>query len=345
MHGVNISKKFEPDQKEFTELYEATKSSRTLAKHYHVSHKTILSYAHKLGIDTSYQPILSENDIADIISKYNLVSSSVLAKQYGCSSSRISQIWMKAWLKGKETRMYTLGKPDYFSCIDSPAKAYFLGFISADGCIHHPKQKKQDIIRITIHVKDVKILELFKSAIQTDKPIHTIKQYASLEISSQQMSNDLKSLGLSYQKTYNNSIAIVSKELMPHFIRGYLDGDGSITNQRNKSLSDIRVSFSGYKSNMDQLQNYLSSMNILTEFIQDKRCYTNGDINPFGALTFTNRLNKYSFLKLIYSNCDNLYLDRKYQIAQDFLQYIEHSSNIRDRQIIIYYQYAVRSLC
>lgn len=48
---------------------------------------------------------------------------------------------------------------DYFKIIDSPKKAYWLGFICADGCIYKNGGK------LTLMVKDKEICDKFKSDI------------------------------------------------------------------------------------------------------------------------------------------------------------------------------------
>jgi hypothetical protein len=50
---------------------------------------------------------------------------------------------------------------DYFEIIDTPEKAYFLGFIFADGClIDNPKEYRYKL-NIKIHSKDEDILKKF----------------------------------------------------------------------------------------------------------------------------------------------------------------------------------------
>jgi len=52
----------------------------------------------------------------------------------------------------------------YFECVDTEYKAYFLGFISADGCVRQ-RTKKCKLLSININKKDIDILEKFKVAI------------------------------------------------------------------------------------------------------------------------------------------------------------------------------------
>jgi len=51
---------------------------------------------------------------------------------------------------------------NYFNKIDSYNKAYLLGFIAADGAIVQNKGFNTKTLTITIHAKDIAILELLK---------------------------------------------------------------------------------------------------------------------------------------------------------------------------------------
>lgn len=241
-----------------------------------------------------------------------------------------------------ECTIYTI--KNYFEKIDTSDKAYFLGFIGSDGCIYTPKIKnKQKIIKITIQKEDIKILHLFNSVLESNKPISESKnKYVSLEISSDKLANDLHKLGLDSNKTYNNTIAIVDNEYMPHLIRGYFDGDGSI--HYNEELSKSGISIAGYKRNMNKIISYLDGRNIFTTFAMDKRKYNSPTDDSFGCISFPNKTSEYCFLKLIYENCGIYYMDRKYDLAQKFINRIETSKNIRDKQIVAYYNNAVQKL-
>jgi len=65
---------------------------------------------------------------------------------------------------------------DYFEIIDTAEKAYFLGFIFADGClIDNPKEYRYKL-NIKINNKDEKILERFISLLDSDVEIWRSKK-------------------------------------------------------------------------------------------------------------------------------------------------------------------------
>ena len=274
----------------------------------------------------------------EICSKYSTHTSSQLAKEYDVAQSKVTNIWTKYGLKGKKRQIYSLNE-EYFDVIDDSNKAYFLGFICADGCLFKNKNK-QDVLRITIHRQDEYILEEFLKLIQTNKPIYrTSGKYSTIEIVSDKIVKSLNKIGIFPNKTYGNTIPNISEQFELDFIRGYIDGDGHIT---PKTGENMRVAISGYESNMLKIASMLENRNILSSFMVDKRKeYKNGS---FGELAFSNKLECYCLLKLLYQNELTLKLYRKYKNAIDFIEHIENSNKKSDKEMLIYYKYAVQKV-
>lgn len=341
-NGIDLNHKFNPDVNDFVALADEHKGIEFLANYYNRDRATIIRFGDKLGLNLRKERLLNDKQIQEIIDKYDHYSSTVLSKEYGVSIGRISQIWAKAGLKGKDARVYTIKNENIFKTIDNES-AYLLGFIGADGCLYkYPDgDKRQDVLSIIIQRQDRKILELFQEKIQTNKPISESKnKYVSLQISSNIISEDLRNLNISYRKTYENTIANIPNEYMPHLIRGYFDGDGSIKVDNNM-ISNTHINISGYYKNLIKIQKYLETRNIFGEIITDNRKYQHNEENPFGLLILANKTNQYCFLKLIYNECGDYYMDRKKEYADQLITYIENSDNTRDKQIVIYYNNAV----
>lgn len=124
---------------------------------------------------------------------------------------------------------------NYFNKIDTQNKAYFLGLLYADGNVSSQK----NCFSLGLSGKDAFILKKLKKEIKTKKNIHVIKSknknhqnHYRLDINSLQIKNDLIKLGcipvkskiLEFPSSY-----MVPDEFISHFIRGYFDGDGSIS--------------------------------------------------------------------------------------------------------------------
>lgn len=125
----------------------------------------------------------------------------------------------------------------FFDVIDTEEKAYWLGFLAADGYV----TTKGNYVGLSLDVKDGDHLEKFAKAIGSTYPIATYQatgygkgEYCRLIISSDQMRNSLIKHGIVEHKSlvlqYPN---LVPYNLEHHFIRGYFDGDGSLAKNGN----------------------------------------------------------------------------------------------------------------
>lgn len=129
-------------------------------------------------------------------------------------------------------RVFTLDE-HYFDKIDSEEKAYFLGYLFADG--HNSITK--GTIRLRLAEKDESILVKFKSIINCGVPLkrkivkiktHTVNE-VGLYLYSIHMCRILESYGMTQQKSFTLEFPKkVKKKWLGHFIRGYFDGDGSV---------------------------------------------------------------------------------------------------------------------
>lgn len=123
---------------------------------------------------------------------------------------------------------------EYFSKIDTEEKAYWLGFISADGFIN----SKSERWGVTLSADDKNHLEKLKESLDSTHPVNIFavnkeKGYYSsrLHICSKQMKNDLISNGVLENKTEYMKFPSeeqVPQSLIRHYMRGYFDGDGSV---------------------------------------------------------------------------------------------------------------------
>jgi deoxyuridine 5'-triphosphate nucleotidohydrolase len=126
--------------------------------------------------------------------------------------------------------------PDFFfSDIENEFKAYILGFIASDGYVNLSG------FSISIHERDIDIIKNIRNVICEDVPIMRVKKdMVQITYNSQQMSRDIcKHLSISPGKKSNTVVFPnhLSDELKWHFIRGYFDGDGSVTSIYSKKNS------------------------------------------------------------------------------------------------------------
>lgn len=118
-----------------------------------------------------------------------------------------------------------------FDNIDSPEKAYWLGFIIADGYLNDNKH----MVRIKLGDKDKHHLEKFIEFIQGDlsmlkSEIHntTGKQEWYVSMYSKEVCQALKKLRVEQAKSSKEHIPPISAQYYRDLIRGLWDGDGFI---------------------------------------------------------------------------------------------------------------------
>lgn len=200
---------------------------------------------------------------------------------------------------------------EFFKTIDTENKAYFLGILYADGYIHD----KRKTISLSLQEDDVDILIKLKNAIETNKPLQYIKKEEGIKnqfrlvITRASIYNDIKKWGL-YQ---NKSLTITPKyitnlndELLRHFLRGYYDGDGSITYYKVRNTVNSTVSIACTIEFYSFFSDFIyKKLNIKT--IKGKRFKDNS--NCYDLRICGNR-RVIKFLSFIYKD-SNIFMDRK----------------------------------
>lgn len=204
---------------------------------------------------------------------------------------------------------------DYFEKIDTPQKAYWLGFICADGYIG------KDYCRVSILTKDLEILEKFKRDIKSGHKISeiiqhdkrtgkTYKEY-SIQVTNKKFARHLEKHGITPNKTDVLGFPDDLEESMyPYFIAGLFDGDGCVC--KIKNTNGIRCNLISTKEILDKIDDIL-----LAKY----------GVVPCKHLKVSkNKENVYKqywykssevFLNYIYSGDKEIYLARKYDVFKE----------------------------
>lgn len=180
-----------------------------------------------------------------------------------------------------------------FESIDSEEKAYWLGFLWADGNI------SEYAIFLELQDSDRHHLEKFRKFLQNEYQNFDITKgnCIRLRANSKKVIEDLKYLGFGL-KDNRVSIPTIKPDLIRHFIRGYFDGDGHI---RIKNNLFEGVDISGRSEFIDNLNKYLNFKRCENHSSNSKRIYSNKE----GGLEFFN---------FVYKDA-TIYLERKYSCA------------------------------
>lgn len=178
-----------------------------------------------------------------------------ILKKWGISERHYKNIVLKFGGKMRKFKRYNFNE-DYFESIDTEDKAYFLGFIVADGCIF----SKDNCIRII--QKETYILEKFKDYIEFDGDIFTRKdeKISYITITSIKTKNDLKNLGIHPNKTMDVKYPNIPERLQNHFMRGVFDGDGCISLRTDKRDDTQRGQFNICSGSYDFIKEYYDKL-------------------------------------------------------------------------------------
>lgn len=159
-----------------------------------------------------------------------------IANQLNCSESYVNKKLRSLNITKRSNSIYRRRSwnENFFSVIDTEEKAYWLGFLYADGCVHD-KSNGQKLISLA--VKDKEVIEKFIKALEGDFEVKQYNDVYGIYLTSKIMFNDLSKLGCVPRKSLILTFPIINKKLIHHFIRGYFDGDGTvfICNPKNKN--------------------------------------------------------------------------------------------------------------
>jgi hypothetical protein len=203
----------------------------------------------------------------------------------------------------------------------SPEMTYVLGFIGADGNICH--SGRAHALHIACDDRDV--IEKIKLILSYEGPIYQKprdngKISYSLRICDQIIFADLERLGITERKSLTFTPPKIPKHLIRHFIRGYFDGDGSVS-LRNPHHYKSRLVVNFYtasKPMSEFLYQQLGTIlkNSLKGKVLIRLTYQK---NPFYRINLGHK-SSIKLFNYMYKNV-NLFMERKYKKFIEGLNY------------------------
>lgn len=245
--------------------------------------------------------------------KYNKLNNNELSKKYNINSRVLGHYFnIHGLFEHKIRKNKILKNNSYFSTIDNYEKAYWLGFIYADGYVSN------NSISISLSIKDIDVLYKFAKCLEIDKnniilfkDNHYNTDMCKITINDKIMVDDINKIYNTHRKTYNMSIPNIDMNLFKYFLCGYFDGDGSVSKPESRACVELTT----HKNNtlwLEYIHSYLNKNNIVShmDYNSRKNCirlriWTLKDIK--------------NFMNLIYSdeNIIKLCLQRKYKRFKD----------------------------
>lgn len=269
------------------------------------------------------------DEIPKIKSLYeNGVSAKQLGIKYGIDKRRVQK-----WAREEGTyrdknlshRIFHFNE-NIFDLIDSPEKAYWLGFLYAD---LYNYNDKRHYIRLELKLTDKDHVINFCNFVGYDpskveeveilsKESGKIYYSARVTINSIHLTNQLTKLGCGQNKSLTISYPNWLKdELHVSFIRGIFDGDGSIKHTKSKNNREYNWSITGTREICEGIKKvFIEKYGIpltLWQSAEDKTVNT-------WTVESSGNLKIHKICEIVYKNA-TICLPRKYQRYQELIEY------------------------
>lgn len=260
------------------------------------------------------KPYTLDRDIDTIKTLYyeDKLSATAISKRYKVSHTAILDLLERHGFKRRHQseigHLYSL-KDDFFDIIDTEAKAYWLGFLYADG--YNDCGSKRKVV-LKLQARDRDMVERFREAIGSSHPIKDIldggRPQAFFRVCNKRLSMNLERLGAGQCKSLTLKFPTseqVPSHLIHHFIRGYFDGDGCVTMSNNlPTHAQINICVSeAFGKGLHHL--LMSELDIKGSVYRQSS-------NQIHHLAFGGRQQVVRFMEWMYKDANGLFMSRKY---------------------------------
>lgn len=262
--GSNISTEEKQLRKDkVISLWKAGNTIEVIAKALpEIAEQTIKVYLREFGIslDTSATTEFKK----EVLSHYYEFGTQKTIEVYNVPQNTQSR-WRQefGWSSrdnGESHREYQLNE-SFFSLIDKESKAHHLGLYATDGNV------TRNIIGLELQRRDEDMLKIIKTSVATNKPLYPTLHYSKesanyhegikLALISTTMTKDLSGYGIVPNKslTLEIDLSLIPTELLRHFWRGCVDGDGWVY-----SGARLQVGLCGSLKMMEDFAAYLRTV-------------------------------------------------------------------------------------
>lgn len=211
-------------------------SPQSFADKHGVSLSVIHMRAHKLGLTCNKQ---WDKQKDTIIADYQRGDGCIpIGRRYGHHATSVRDHLIKWGVQmrtaSENSTRYDIAA-DTFNRIDSHEKAYWLGFLYADGNVYLGPKGDRHIVQLCLASTDTSHVERFRSFLKSDKrPLYPERDGNAIRftVDNRQLATNLMALGCVPKKSLTLTFPTeqqVPKQYRPSFVLGYADGDGCIT--------------------------------------------------------------------------------------------------------------------
>jgi len=220
-----------------------------------------------------------------------------------------------------------------FFAEETEAAFYWAGFIAADGNVYEKGKNKPFVLKIGLATKDYDHLENFRNCLNSDSPIKQYKhkkitgskynrkdgtpynrketESCELVIYSQKLCDDLIKFGITPRKSLTLQFPewLKTHKYVNHFIRGYVDGDGSFSFLNRNDGQYISFSVIGTEQFLTSI---CEIININCEFKNSNKKISK--INNIYQIGYSGNKKIAKIYKFLYGN-STIFLNRKKEIS------------------------------
>lgn len=274
----------------------------------------------KIITNRTRKRVLDDDKEIEIIKLYESgLSTRKIAIMFGVGKSSISPVLNAYGIKAKTTgNAYCLRKYSFdqffFENIDDEYKAYWLGFLGADGHL-----MENEGVQLGLCTKDKAHIELFLTHIKSTHPIKDKEDkrgcfLSTVSLYSKITAQNLYDLGFRKDKSKTHIYPEIKEEYHRHHIRGLFDGDGCVFAQYRRNGMQPSVGFSG------TLETVTEIANILNKYLGTNIPKIQIGNNNFAVVSYGGGKQCVKILDWMYKDC-NVKLERKYNIYLNILEY------------------------
>lgn len=252
-----------------------------------------------------------------------------IGKKYGIKRQTLSKYLI---LQGYEVVNYQNKarlNAHIFDVIDTEEKAYWLGFLYADGNLSVMGNR----IEVRLSKKDLSHLNKLREFLQLSNPIRVGKcqdyEFCHLSVRNKHMWNQLYNKGCLPQKslilTFPSRAIFLSEDLIYDFIRGYVDGNGCLHLTFKPNTVRTELSIVSTKLFLEAVRSFLKERGYIAN--KTSKNYKNKSF----SLKYSDVPSR-KIARKLYENA-TVYLDRKYSKYKYFCQLEEQSSRRKSTKI------------
>lgn len=305
-------------------LYKSGRSIKSLHKEYNISERSISKYLSENGVIIRKDKDLLTYDVFEAKKLYeNGFTLEEISQKLNVSRQSISKQLKKIGVKVLRANIMSNLNETVFDDINTEEKAYWLGFLYADGNI----SSRNNYVRINLSSRDKEHMEKLKVFLNYERNVLDYKTKQGHNVSRMSVSNEhlwktLNNLGCTPHKSltlkFPSNIFNERKDLVRHFLRGYFDGDGCLT-YRDKDHKRPEICLISTVDFIREMETFIPLKPLKNIYLKHKK--TNNTIT--GVWQKEGRT-AFEFAKYLYEN-STIFLDRKYAVYLEYCRLYEKS--------------------